>query len=296
MIREHKGWIIKNEDGSEVINYDVPGFPSYCYNGYLDPWSRWSKIPHFHEDVEILAQRKGTSGYSVNGKNYVVHEGETIFINSGSVHYSFATQDERCYYTILVVHPNILCSSYAVDRKFVSPVIENPDLDVIIFPSDTKLGKKMFRDCVNLNRYVGDEFLTTKQFFEIWSDVITYLGETGVGAKATDQSDPHLESFKAMLAFLRTSYTEKITLDDIAARGRVSRTLCNTLFRKYAGNSPFEELTNIRCRKVTELLSDHALSMNDIASMTGFNSANYMTEIFKREYGISPREYRKGLT
>ena len=89
---------------------------------------------------------------------------------------------------------------------------------------------------------------------------------------------------------------EKITLDDIAARGRVSRTMCNNLFKKFAGNSPFEELTKVRLRKVSEYLTDSSFSMSDIATMTGFSSANYMTELFKREYGMSPREYRNGLS
>jgi len=295
VIREHKGWIIKNDDGSEIINYDVPGFPSYCYNGYIDPKSRWAKIPHFHEDIEICAQRKGTSGYCVNGKHYVLHEGETLFINSGCVHYSLATQEERSYYTLIVIHPNLLCSSYNVERNFVLPVTDNKDHDVIFFKSDCKWGKKMFNDCVEMNRYVGDEFMTTKQFFEIWSNILASCDDLFDFKENQESKDPHLDSFKAMLSYLRTSYSEKITLDDIAARGRVSRTLCNALFQKYTGNSPFEELTKVRLRKVAELLTDSSNSMSSIATECGFSSANYMTELFKREYGLSPREYRKGL-
>ena len=295
MIRENKGWILKNDDGSEIVNYDVPGFPSYCYNGYIYPGCRWEKIPHFHEDVEICAQRKGTSAYCVNGKDYVLHEGETIFINSGCVHYSYANQDERSYYTIIVAHPNILCSSYNIERKFVLPVTENSERDVILFKNDCKYGRKMFKDCINLNRYVGDEFLTTKQFFEIWSNILASCDDLFDFKGHADPRDPHIEIFKAMLTFIRTSYNEKITLDDIASRGRVSRTMCNNLFKKFAGNSPFEELTKVRLRKVSEYLTDSSLSMGDIALETGFSSANYMTELFKREYGISPREYRNGL-
>ena len=295
MAREHKGWILKNDDGSEVVNYDVPGFPSYCYNGYIDPCSRWGNIPHFHEDIEICAQRKGTSGMSVNGKNYILHEGETLFINSGAVHYSFATQEERSFYTIIVIHPNILCSSYAVESKFVLPVTNNRERDAIFFKSDCKFGRKMFKDCVELNRYVGDEFMTTKQFFEIWSNILASCDDLFDFKSPMDPKDPHIDSFKAMLGYIRTNYPDKISLDDIAARGRVSRTLCNTLFQKYTGNSPFEELTKVRLRKVAELLIDSSKSMSEIATLTGFSSANYMTELFKRDYGMSPREYRKGL-
>ena len=56
-----------------------------------------------------------------------------------------------------------------------------------------------------------------------------------------------------------------------------------------------EELTKVRLRKVAELLTDSSNSMSSIATECGFSSANYMTELFKREYGLSPREYRKGL-
>lgn len=293
MIKSRKGLIVKNEDGSEQVNYDVQGFPSYCFNGWIDRNSYWTNIPHFHEDVEICAVREGSIGYVVNGKLHIVSAGETIIINSGNVHYSTAVQDERAYYTIIVIHPNLLCSSLAVERKAVLPVTQNKDIDTILFKNDCKIGKKMFTDCLKMHNYVGDEFRTTMQFYKIWENILKSCEDLFKFSKVSSNADPHLESFKNMLSYIRNNYTEKITLDEIANAGNVSRTLCNTIFNKYTSQSPFDELLRYRCQKVCELLESSSMNITEIANITGFSSSTYLTEVFKKHYGASPREYRK---
>lgn len=295
MVKSRKGLIVKNEDGSEQVNYDIPGFPAYCYNGWIDRKSYWANIPHYHEDIEICAVREGSVGYVVNGKLHIVNPGETIIINSGNIHYSTPVQDERAYYTIIIDHPNLLCSSLAVERKAVLPVTTNKDIDTIIFKDDCKIGKKMFKDCLEMHKYIGDEFRTTLQFFKIWENILESCEDLFKFSEVSSNADPHMESFKAMLTFIRAQYREKISLDDIANSGNVSRTLCNTIFKKYTSGSPFDELLRFRCQKAGEFLESSKMSITEIAEETGFSSPNYLTEVFKRQYGLSPREYRKNF-
>ena len=96
-----------------------------------------------------------------------------------------------------------------------------------------------------------------------------------------------------MLDYTRENLDKNITLDDIAASGGVSRTYCNALFRKFTNRSPVEHLMHIRIERVSELLVQTELPMAVIAAKTGFSGASYMSEIFKRYYKVSPREYRK---
>ena len=48
------GLIVKREDGSEIVNYDDASFPSYIIDGWVAPKVTWERVPHFHEDVEIV--------------------------------------------------------------------------------------------------------------------------------------------------------------------------------------------------------------------------------------------------
>ena len=59
MNREAMGLIVKRDDGSEIVNYDNPAFPSYIYDGWGKPRVTWEKVPHFHEDIELIAVKEG---------------------------------------------------------------------------------------------------------------------------------------------------------------------------------------------------------------------------------------------
>ena len=47
---EQMGLIVKRDDGSEIVNYDDPNFPSYIYDGWIAPKVTWEGVPHFHEE------------------------------------------------------------------------------------------------------------------------------------------------------------------------------------------------------------------------------------------------------
>ena len=114
MRREYLGLIVKNADGSEIVNYDDPTFPSYIHAGWIAPKVTWAHVPHFHEDIEILTVTEGTMAYSVNGKTLMLNAGDTIVVNSNQIHYSTSVENTTATYVIFVVHPGILKSSVVV--------------------------------------------------------------------------------------------------------------------------------------------------------------------------------------
>ena len=106
-------------------------------------------------------------------------------------------------------------------------------------------------------------------------------------------SDPGMQSFKSMMHYISNNYQNQITLSDIAASGNISKSLCNTLFHQYVGESPINYLMHLRSRKVAELLRAGKMPMTEIASQTGFRGVSYMAETFRKFFESSPREYRK---
>ena len=288
---EAMGLIIKREDGSEIVNYDDPNFPSYIYDGWIMPKATWEGVPHFHEDIEIMTIKEGQLSYFVNGRNIVLHKGNTIVINSNQIHYNMCIDGGTAKYVIAVIHPGILCNSVAVEMQAIRPIIDNPDLPYLRFRNLSEHTEEIRDLVLGLPAIRHDAFAVTKQFYQIW-DIIRKQAET-LGKTEETISDPGMKSFKAMMYFISNSYQRRITLDDIAASGNISKSLCNTLFHKYVGESPINYLMHLRARKVAELLRSGNLSMTEIASLTGFGGVSYMSETFRKFFGKSPREYRK---
>ena len=291
MKREVMGLIVKRDDGSEIVNYDDPNFPSYIYDGWIVPKATWEGVPHFHEDIEIMTIKEGQLMYTVNGKNLLLNQGDTIVVNSNQIHYNTCVNGGTAKYVICVIHPSILTNSVAVEMQAIRPITDNPDLPYLRFRYINQYAEDMRNLILALPDVRHDPFAITKQFYQIW-DIIRKQAET-YGMTGETVSDPGMQSFKSMMHFISNNYQQQITLGDIAASGSISKSLCNTLFHRYVGESPINYLMHLRARKVAELLRASKMSMTEISSQTGFGGVSYMSETFRKFFEKSPREYRK---
>ena len=291
MKRELMGIIVKRTDGSEIINYNNEAFPSYINDGWIKPHVTWERVPHFHEDVELLSVKSGRMAYSVNGKTIELNAGDTIFVNANQIHYSLALEDEMARYVIFVINPSILKTSVAVEMQAVMPILSNPNLPYIRFWHEYENSKAIYEIMQTLPDVRQDAFQVTKRFFSIWEIIMRQGQSYGFIGNDIDV-DIHMQSFKKMMYFIQKEYQNKVTLEMIAASGGVSKSLCNKLFKKYVDVSPINYLLELRIKKVTEYLRTTSYSLTDIAELCGFNGASYMAEMFKKLVGKSPLNYR----
>ena len=291
MKREMMGLIVKRDDGSEIVNYDDPNFPSYIYDGWIVPKATWEGVPHYHEDIEIMTVKEGQVMYYVNGRELLLNPGDTIVVNSNQIHYNTTVNGGTAKYVICVLHPSILAGSVAVDMQAVRPIIENPDLPYFRFRYINEYTKDIEKLVLSLPDIRHDAFAVTLKFYQIWE--IIRKQASAYGATEETASDPRMQSFKAMMHFIANNYRKQITLGDIAASGNISKSLCNTLFHQYVGESPINYLMHLRSRKVAELLRASKMPMSEIAAQTGFGGVSYMAETFKKFFEMAPREYRK---
>ncbi|MBO4928423.1 MAG: AraC family transcriptional regulator [Clostridiales bacterium] len=291
MNRDVMGLIIKRDDGSEIVNYDDPQFPSYIFEGWVKPKVTWERVPHFHEDIEMCTVTQGKMAYSVNGKTVMLHEGDTIFINSNQIHYSMCIDDEGARYVIFIAHPGILNSSVAVEMQAIRPIIDNKDLPYLRFRDIDEMTEEMYRLMQSLLSIRHCAFEVTKQFFQIW-DLVIKRSEI-IGALGPEEApDARMQTFKKMMHFISDNYQRTLTLDEIADSGNISKSLCNLLFKQYVSESPINYLMHLRARKVAEYLRSSSLSMTEIASLCGFSGVSYLSETFRKFFGTTPREYR----
>ena len=295
MIIAKRGIIMKRKDGSEIVNYNDDSFPSYIHDGYVYPGCSWERVPHYHQDVEFLSVYSGSMGYSIDGVNITLNKGDTIFVNSERIHYSFATLERVTTYYIAVMHPRIINSSFAVEQKAIKPIITDKSVPFIHFKADDFDGPAVQNILKGMcKEAVDNEFLITKGFFELWDIVMhRFTDAYRVHVSRMENVDSHNTSLKAMMLYIDEHYNEPITLKDISQAGGVSQSLCNQIFNKLTEKSPIEYLLHYRSRKVADLLQAGNMSMSEIAEVTGFSGASYMAETFKKFYKVSPRDFRK---
>lgn len=66
------------------------------------------------------------------------------------------------------------------------------------------------------------------------------------------------------------------------------------IFREQVGMSPYEYLQEMRLERGRGLLRETDLQIQLIAARVGYSNAGDFTRAFRRHFGVTPRQYRKG--
>lgn len=95
------------------------------------------------------------------------------------------------------------------------------------------------------------------------------------------------------MAFISANSHRDIGQDDVSrAVGAETRTLQNR-FRKHIGRPIVTEIRRVRIERAKRELVQSKRRISDIARDAGFGQAMRMYEVFRRELGVTPSEFRK---
>jgi AraC-like DNA-binding protein len=61
--------------------------------------------------------------------------------------------------------------------------------------------------------------------------------------------------------------------------------------KELTGQTPHDFIRNIRLKQAAHLLSSQNMNITEVMYACGFNNAASFSTIFKKFYGMSPREY-----
>jgi two-component system response regulator YesN len=86
---------------------------------------------------------------------------------------------------------------------------------------------------------------------------------------------------------------QNISLHTVAGHVGISPNHLSTVFSQETGENFVEYLTRVRIEKAKQLLKNTAMKSADIAREAGFNDSHYFSFIFKKQTGLSPREWKK---
>ena len=88
----------------------------------------------------------------------------------------------------------------------------------------------------------------------------------------------------------------ELTLNDVARLVGTNRTYLSEYFNHECNTSFNDYINNLRLTYAEKLLSsNNELSIEEIATIAGFNSISTFRRVFTKKYGISPSHYRHNL-
>lgn len=282
-----------NNDRSEKIKYTYADFSLYFHKGRFSSYPNFTMKSHWHDDFEFIVPLSGRLTYNVNGQLVTFGEGEGIFVNSRRLHSGFTENLTECEYYVLLFHPAAICSVKQFEKMFVQPAITGSQ-DYIHLKNNVPWQAEIIDLVHNIAKKSESQTASLTalgSLYLIWGEVSKHID---LSSKAVQENE-QLSELKAMLSFIHEHYSEKIMLADIAEAGYVSKRSCGGLFLKYLYKTPVEYLNDYRLQKSIELMKSTDMTILEICLACGFSGASYYAEIFRKNFGKSPTEYRKSF-
>ena len=106
----------------------------------------------------------------------------------------------------------------------------------------------------------------------------------------------HADHVEAAKTYLAGRMSERVTLDDVARAVGASPFHLARLFRRRTGAPLHRYLMCLRLRASLERLADGANDLTSLAIELGFSSHSHFTDSFRREFGRTPSDMRRGAS
>jgi AraC-like DNA-binding protein/mannose-6-phosphate isomerase-like protein (cupin superfamily) len=93
--------------------------------------------------------------------------------------------------------------------------------------------------------------------------------------------------------YVRSHIDRGISLDDLAAAVNLSKYHFTRRFKRETGGTPMQLVTRMRVEAARHLIMQTDLTMEAVAARSGFSSASYMNQVFRRELDRTPGSLRR---
>lgn len=231
-----------------------------------------------HFLLHFVTEGKGI--FVADGKEYAIRAGEGFLIFPQEVAYYEADEKEPwCYSWIGFSGGGKLMTELGLS-------VANPVFSFRDAASLTEIFTAMERADENRAdgqlRLVGNLYMLLA---EIAPQSPPASAQTSLGARE--------DYVEYAIRYIQQNYALKLSVAHIASLLGIHRSYFSTIFKEHTHMSPQDFLLWVRMSKAKELLKDTALSVLSIAHSVGYEDALLFSRIFKKQTGLSPREYRK---
>ena len=92
--------------------------------------------------------------------------------------------------------------------------------------------------------------------------------------------------------YIQNNLKEDMSLKNLSNIASMSTTSFYRFFKRELGMSPIEFILKEKIKCAKKLLKNPGLQINEVCYLSGFEDANYFSRLFKKQEGITPKQYQ----
>lgn len=240
--------------------------------------------PHYHRMWEISVFESGKFKNTIDGQQYFLDAGDVVLLGEPHMHSLDFISGPNSYWDLYISDSEMRAICDLIDPDFYEKIITKQIL-VRFKLSDSRL-QYFLRD---LRELCNHEASSKKG---IASSFLAHylLGIYYNRWNAENNTMPHW--LRTLLYNLQSSVFFCQKASDIIDSTGYSPSQFSRIFKEYTGITLIEYLTKKRMEYAIELLLKTETPLLDITYTLGYTSLSFFIKLFKKQYGITPLQYR----
>lgn len=238
--------------------------------------------PHFHEELIVAGTVMGTGEFISQGKSHITGPGCVVVFNPYEPHEGRVVDGQRWRYRSIYIATGELTAQL---RKLSEGAVRNPyfsNNNIV----DPELAGSLLRMHLALESS-GDLMERETLLLDFLARLIRRHAHGNLEMPSVGSDEKRLQN---ALDYLHSSFSENISVAELAALACFSEYHFIRSFRKRFGVSPHGYLTQIRLDEARQLLR-RGKPLAETALAVGFCDQSHLDRRFKRVYGITPGQF-----
>ncbi len=254
---------------------------------------------YYHDFFEIMYVYKGSCINGINGNSFKMNEGDICILGMNDSHYVKVD----CEGDILI---NILIKKSLFDKSFLSLLSENnlltnffitslfalkDEQHYLYFPGENSKSAQV------LIQQLVVEYFNKKVCYK--KSMECYLALVFSDLLRSYQSSIDKDNYKNMgnnhLSDILTYINDNkstVTLSSVSKHFNYHPNYLSSLIKKYTNKSFSDILQEVRLSEACDYLVNTDLCIDNIVTLLGYYDRSYFYKVFKKQYNMTPIEYR----
>ena len=98
---------------------------------------------------------------------------------------------------------------------------------------------------------------------------------------------------KIMMCVRKNLTNSDLNIDMISEEVGISRVHLHRKMKELTGQTPHDFIRSIRLKKAAQLLAEKGMNVTEVMYACGFSNSASFSTIFRKYYGMSPRDYMR---
>lgn len=240
---------------------------------------------HWHEHIELHYVLEGNPLLCLNQREITAGKGNLVIANSNERHAGYC--DGSLVKVMVIIFEMEAFSKELAGKNIIFQSLIEKD-DVI-----DNIMSVIYREYQE--RKIGYRLVCKGELLKLTAHLVREYVEEILTESESDKRRKRLERLNTVLEYIRTNYKEQISNKELAEIIHLSEDRFNHLFKESMGMSPLQYMNEVRLRKAMGFLKKGEGTITEIADSVGFTDYNHFGRQFRKYYGCSPSEVRRGV-